>query len=292
MRVFVTGATGFIGSAVVQNLLGAGHQVMGLARSDAAAEKLNQLGVDVHRGELTDPDSLAAGAKACDGVVHLAFIHDFSKYEANAEIDRQAASAMAKAMEGTNKPLVVTSATAVLVPGKVGVETDAPTTQTRAVSELVLSAKDHGVRVSVVRLSPTVHGAGDKAFVPALIDIARKTGVSGYVANGDNRWPAVHRLDAATLFRLALEKGVAGSRYHGAAEEGIPVRLIAETIGTGLSVPVRSMTAEDARVHFGWLSGFIGHDTPASSAMTRKALGWAPSHPDLLTDMRDNGYFA
>jgi nucleoside-diphosphate-sugar epimerase len=292
MRVFVTGATGFIGSAVVQELLAKGHEVLGLARNDISAETLKKTGLSVHRGELTDLESLAAGARACDGVVHLAFIHDFSKYEANAEIDRLATAAMADAMEGTGKPLVVTSGTAVLVPGRVGIETDPPTSQTRAKSELVLRAAEKGVRVSVVRLAPSVHGAGDKAFVPALIDIARKTGVSAYIGEGVNRWPAVHRLDAAALFCLALEKGVAGSRYHGAAEEGVPVRAIAETIGKGLDLPVRSIKPEGAAQQFGWLAGFIGHDTPASSAMTRQSLGWNPTQPDLLTDMQQNGYFA
>lgn len=292
MRVFVTGATGFIGSAVVQELIGAGHTVSGLARSDASAEALVRAGAAVHRGALHDTESLAAGARACDGVIHLAFIHDFSQYEANAETDRVATAAMAAAMEGTGKPLVVTSGTAVLAPGRVGVETDAPTAQTRAVSELVLDAADRGVRVSAVRLAPSVHGAGDHAFVPALIDIARKTGVSAYVGDGANRWPAVHRLDAATLFRLALEKAAPGARLHGAAEEGITVRSIAETIGEGLGLPVRSVTTDEALGQFGWLAGFIGLDAPASSAITRSTLGWDPKHPDLLTDMQLNGYFA
>jgi nucleoside-diphosphate-sugar epimerase len=291
MRVFVTGATGFIGSAVVQELLGAGHQVLGLARSDASANALIRQGVDVHRGELHDLESLAAGAKSCDGVIHLAFIHDFSQYQANAETDRSATYAMAAALEGSGKPLVVTSATAVLAPGIVGKETDAPTAQIRSISESVLEAADRGVRVSAVRLAPTVHGAGDHAFVPALIEVARRTGVSAYIGDGAHRWPAVHRLDAACLFRLALEKAAPGSRLHGAAEEGIPVRAIAEAIGHGLGVPVRSISAEEAPAQFDWLAGFIALDAPASSAITRETLGWDPGQPDLLTDMRENGYF-
>lgn len=292
MRVFVTGATGFIGSAVVPELIGAGHQVLGLARSDASADALMAAGAEVLRGALDDPESLAAGARAADGVIHLAFIHDFSQYAANAETDRVATAAMAAAMAGTGKPLVVTSGTAVLTPGRVGIETDAPTAQIRSASELVLSAADSGVRVCAVRLAPSVHGAGDRAFVPALIDIARRTGVSAYVGDGANRWCAVHRLDAATLFRLALEKARPGSRLHGVAEEGIPVRAIAEAIGEGLGLPVRSITAEEATEHFGWLVGFLAMDAPASSAITQATMGWTPQQPDLLTDMRQNGYFA
>ena len=291
MRVFVTGATGFIGTAVVQDVIAAGHQFLGLARSEASAHALVRAGAGVHHGALDNLESLAAGARACDGVIHLAFIHDFSQYAANAETDRLATAAMAEAMVGTDKPLVVTSGTAVLTPGRVGMETDAPTAQIRAASELVLAAADRGVRVAVVRLAPSVHGAGDRAFVPALIDIARRTDVSAYVGSGENRWAAVHRLDAATLFRLALEKAKPGMRLHGKAEQGIPVRAIAETIGAGLGLPVRSMTADEAATHFGWLAGFLAMDAPASSALTQQWLGWAPHHPDLLTDMVQNGYF-
>lgn len=295
MRVFVTGATGFIGGVVVQELIGAGHRVLGLARSDASADALARLGVDVHRGELKDTDSLAAGARACDGVVHLAFIHDFSQYEDNAETDRRASAAMASALEGSGKPLVVTSGTAVLTPGRVGTEKDAPAPEglgrIRAMSEAVLAAADRGVRVSAVRLPPSVHGAGDHAFVPALIAIARRTGVSAFLGDGANRWPAVHRLDAARLFRLALEQAAPGSRLHGAAEEGIPVRAIAETIGQGLGIPVRSLGEADAAAHFDWLASFVALDNPTSSALTRDTLGWRPQEADLLTDMRESGYF-
>jgi nucleoside-diphosphate-sugar epimerase len=296
MRVFVTGATGFIGSAIVNELLGVGHSVLGLARSDAAVATLTRLGVDAHRGDLSDTDSLAAGARACDGVIHMAFIHDFSKYKANAETDRQALAAMAQAMKGSGKSLVATSGTAVLTQSRIGTEQDLPAQDglghIRAVSELVLAAADQGVRVSVVRLPPTVHGKGDHAFVPALIGIARSKGFSAFVGDGANRWPAVHRLDAARLFRLALEKSAAGTRLHGAAEEGMAFRTIAEAIGVGLGVPVRSLTKEEARAHFEWLADFVAMDNPVSSAMTRNTLGWAPQEPGLLADMRDSGYFS
>jgi len=296
MRVFVTGATGFIGSAVVHELLAAGHRVLGLARSDEAAATLAGLGVDVQRGELADTDSLAAGARACDGVIHTAFIHDFSTYEANAETDRRALDALARALEGTGKPLVATSATAVIASGGIGTELDAPMVEghgrIRGASEAVLSAAEHGVRVSVVRLSPSVHGAGDHGFVPMLIGFARRTGFAAYVGDGANRWPAVHRLDAARLFRLALEKAPAGSRLHGAAEEGVAMRAIAETIGAGLGLPVRSLTKDEARAHFGWMANFVAIDNPVSSAITRETMGWRPEQPGLLTDMREAGYFS
>jgi nucleoside-diphosphate-sugar epimerase len=296
MRVFVTGATGFIGTAVVQELLSAGHQVLGLARSDTGAAALAQRGVEVHRGELSDLDSLAAGAQSCDGVIHTAFIHDFSQYEANAQTDQRALEVLASALEGTDKPLVATSATTVLAPGHIGTETEAPALEgigrIRAASEVVLSAAERGVRVSVIRLPPSVHDRGDHGFVPALIDVARRTGIAAYVGNGDNRWPAVHRLDAAHLYRLALESATPGSRLHGVGEEGIPMRLIAETISAGLGIPLRSLSVDDAAAHFGWLSLFVAADNTTSSALTRQALGWLPQQPGLLADMRSSGYFA
>ena len=280
----------------MRELQSAGHEVVGLARSDAAVDTLAKMGAEAHRGELSDIDSLAAGARASDGVIHLAFIHDFSKYEENAETDRRALDAMARALEGSGKPLVATSGTLVVEAGKLATENDAPAPEglgrIRALSELVLAAAERGVRVSVVRLPPTVHGKGDHAFVPALVDIARRTGVAAYVGDGANRWPAVHRQDAARLFRLALEKAAPGSRLHGAAEEGIPMRTIAETIGRGLDVPVRSLSADVASTHFAWLAGFVAVDNPTSSALTRETLGWNPQEPDLLTDLRENGYFA
>lgn len=296
MRVFVTGATGFIGTAIVRELLEAGHEVLGLARSDEAADALARAGAAAHRGDLLDVGSLAAGAGACDGVIHAAFIHDFSKYEENAEIDRRALEAMAGALEGSGKPLVATSGTTVLAPGRTGTEEDAPAPDSpgyiRAASEVVLAAADRGVRASVVRLPPSVHGPGDRAFVPALIEVARRTGVAAYIGDGANRWPAVHRLDAARLFRLALEKAAPGSRLHGAAEEGIPMRAIAETIGQGLGVPVRGIAADEAAAHFDWLGLFVAIDNPTSSALTRDALGWRPQEDGLLTDMRESGYFS
>ncbi|MCY1020074.1 SDR family oxidoreductase [Pyxidicoccus sp. MSG2] len=295
MRVFVTGATGFIGSAIVRELHTAGHQVLGLARSDKAAELLARAGVEVHRGELSDLDSLTAAARACDGVIHTAFIHDFSQYLANAEIDRKAVEAMAGALEGSNKPIVVTSGTAGHPPGRTSTEKDAPRDPAgpRAASEVaVLKTAGRGVRASVVRLPPSVHGQGDHGFVPALIDIARRTGIAAFVGDGANHWPAVHRLDAARLFRLALEKAAPGSTFHGVAEEGIPMRAIAETIGQGLGLPVRGISADEASAHFDWMARFVQLDILTSSAITQAGLGWSPREAGLLTDMRESGYFS
>jgi nucleoside-diphosphate-sugar epimerase len=299
MRVFVTGATGFIGSAIVSELLQAGHQVLGLVRSDAAAEALAQLGVGAHRGDLSDADSLAAGARGSDGVIHTAYNHDWSTpREVAAETDRQVVEALAGALEGSGKPFVLASGTlmlAQLAPGRIATEADAHASAAipRAASELaVQAAAGRGVRASVVRLSPTVHGAGDHQFVPTLIDIARRTGVSAFVGDGANRWPAVHRLDAARLFLLALEQAAPGARLHGVAEEGVPLRAIAQTIGTGLGLPVRSLNQDEAQAHFGWLAPFVALDNPTSSALTRSSLGWRPREPELLIDMRDSGYFS
>jgi nucleoside-diphosphate-sugar epimerase len=294
MRVFVTGATGFIGSAIVPELLAAGHEVVGLARGDAGAEALARAGAAVHRGELADTDSLAAGARACDGVIHTAFIHDFSQFEASVETDRRAVLALAGALEGSGKPLVVTSGTAMIAGGRLGTEEDTPRPGVfRAASEeATLAAAGHGVRASVVRLPPSVHGAGDHGFVPMLIGIARRTGVAAWIGEGANRWPAVHRLDAARLFRLALEHAPAGARLHGVAEEGVPMRAIAETIGAGLGIPARGLADDAAEAHFGWMARFVALDNPASSALTRASLGWHPEGPDLLRDMRESLYFA
>lgn len=297
MRVFVTGATGFIGSAVVAELRGAGHDVLGLARSAEAVEALARQGAEAHRGDLTDLDSLAAGARACDGVVHLAFIHDFSQYEENGRIDGRAVTAMADALAGSGKPFVITSGTTVAAAtGRTVTEeyaaiVDAPSAG-RAPSEgIVLAAAAQGVRSSIVRLPPSVHGPGDHGFVPALIEVARRTGLSAYVGEGANRWPAVHRLDAARLFRLALEGAPAGTRLHGVAEEGIAMRAIAETIGEGLGVPVRGITPDEAAAHFDWLARFVALDAPASSAITQKILEWRPREHGLLEDMK-SFYFA
>lgn len=293
MRVFVTGATGFIGSAVVRELREAGHHVLGLARSEEAAGALAQAGAEAHRGSLSDPGSLAAGARACEGVIHLAFIHDFSQYKAAVETDQRAVEAIALALEGSNKPFVAASGTVMLAPGHIGTETDARAHDSgRAIAEeMLLSAAKRGVRTSAVRLPPSVHGAGDQAFVPTLIDIARHKGFAAFIGDGTNRWPAVHRLDAARLFRLALEKAAPGSLLHGTAEEGIPMKRIAEAIGEGLGLPVRSLTADEAAAHFGWLAGFAALDNPTSSTLTQEWLGWRPRENMLLKDMRESGYF-
>lgn len=296
MRVFVTGATGFIGAAIARELQAAGHQVLGLARNDAAVATLASMGVEAHRGELSDTASLVAGARACDGVIHMAFIHDFKAYAASVETDLRAVDALVQALEGSGKPLISTCGTAVLGGGRIGTEADAPTPGSagfmRAASEAkVLAAAARGVRASEVRLAPSVHGAGDHGFVPMLIDIARRKGVAAYVGDGANRWPAVHRSDAARLYRLALEGAAPGSRLHGVAEQGVPMREIAEQIGRGLGVPVRSLDVDAARAHFEWMTGFVAMDNPCSSEITRHALGWHPTGPGLLEDMRDNGYF-
>jgi nucleoside-diphosphate-sugar epimerase len=292
MRVFVTGATGFIGSAIVQELLGAGHRVLGLARSDAGASSLAAAGGEVHRGSLEDLDSLKRGAAAADGVIHTAFIHDFSDFAANAMADRLAIEAMAAVLAGSGKPLIVTSGTLGLPPGRRGTEDDSPAgAMPRKSEEAGLAALALGVRAMVVRLSPSVHGDGDHAFVPALIKLAREKGAAIYVGEGKNRWPAVHRLDAARLYRLALEKGTPGARFHGVADEGIPIREIAEVIGRRVKVPAVSKTPEEAAE----LLGFIGHvlamDGPASSALTRERLGWRPTHPGLIEDLEHGRYF-
>ena len=284
MKVFVTGATGFIGSAVVQELIGAGHQALGLARNDAAAEVLATMGAEVHRGDLSDPESLAAGAKASDGVAHLAFIHDFSNFMASVAADRQAIQAIADALEGTDKPFVSTFGVLLMTPGRLLTENDSapPQANPRAATEsVVMDAAGRGVRASLMRLAPTVHGAGDGGFVPMLIGLARQKGYAAYIGEGDNRWPAVHRLDAARLYRLALEKAAPGTRLHAIAEEGIPMRQIAEAIGEGLGLPVRSVTPDEAPGYYGWMAMFAGSDAPTSSAITRETMGWTPQEPDL-----------
>jgi nucleoside-diphosphate-sugar epimerase len=287
MRVFVTGATGFIGSAIVQDLLGAGHQVLGLARNDAAAHALAEVGVDIHRGDLTDTDSLVAGANACDGVIHTAFVHDFTQFAANMETDRKAVTAMTGALAGSGKPMVIASGTLMVAHASPAAEDVAPLDphSGRAASEtIVLTAP--GVRGSVVRLPPTVHGAGDHGFVPRMIELARAKGVAAYVGEGANRWPAAHRLDAARVFRLGLEKAAPGSRLHAVGEEGIPTRQIAEAIGVGLGVPARSVSPEEAPAYLDFLAGFFAMDNLASSVITREALGWRPKGLGLLDDMR------
>lgn len=296
MRVFVTGATGFVGSAVVEELIQAGHQVLGLARSDEAASTLTAMGAEVQRGGLLERDSLVAGATSCDGVIHTAFIHDFSNMAESAKADLAAIEAMGAALAGSGKPFVVTSAIGVLQPGRICVEDDAPMAGSvgayRIPSELAtLALAGRGVRASVVRLPPSVHGDGDHGFVPALIGIAREKGVSAYIGDGMNRWPAVHRRDAARLYRLALEGGVAGAAYHSVADEGVETRHIAEVIGRRLNLPVVGVPGDQTAAHFGWLGRFFGTDWRASSAQTRQALGWQPKHPGLLEDLDSAAYF-
>ncbi len=290
MRVFVTGATGFIGSAVVQELMKAGHQVLGLTRSEAGAQALIEAGAQVHRGDLEDLESLRRGAAMSDGVIHLAFNHDFSKYVANCEADRHAIEALGSALAGSDRPLVITSGTGMAgVPGRVSTEDDRPAPSSvipRAASEEAADAMaSRGVRASVVRL-PQVHNRVRHGLVSMAIEIARQKGTSAYVGEGRNRWPAVHLLDAAPLYRLALEKGSAGARYHAVDEEGVPGREIAEAIGRGLNVPVVSVSPEEAAGHFGWLAVFAGIDVPASSALTQERLGWRLSgQPGMIADL-------
>jgi nucleoside-diphosphate-sugar epimerase len=296
MRVFVTGATGFIGSAIVRELVGAGHQVVGLARSDRAATALMGAGAEVRRGALGDLDSLRGGAAGSDGVIHTAFIHDFSRIEESGRIDRLAVEALGAALEGSGCPLVIASATGILAPGRVGTEEDSPDPRSpgshRIASEAAaISLASRGVRSSLVRLARTVHGTGDRAFVPALIDIARRKGLSGYIGGGTNRWSAVHRLDAARLFRLALEEAPGGSVLHAVAEEGVRTRDLAEVIGRHLDLPVVSIAPNEASHHFGWLADFFEANGPASSALTRERMGWEPMHPGLISDLEQGHYF-
>jgi len=293
MRVFVTGGTGFIGSAIVQELIKAGHQVVGLARSDAAAKSLAAAGAKVHRGDLENPDSLRNGVADSDGVIHNGFIQDFARFKEVCEIDRRAIEALGAALTGTDRPLVVTFGTALVTPGRIATEENAPATAIPRIAseEAAQAVAARGVRVSIVRLSPSVHGDGDHGFVPTLISIAREKGVSAYVGDGLNRWSAVHRLDAANLFRLALEKTTAGARFHGVAEEGIAFRDIAAVIGNRLNVPVVAKSPEEAAEHFAWFAAFAGLDCPASSKLTRERTGWCPVQPTLIADLERGSYF-
>ncbi|MBB6729740.1 SDR family oxidoreductase [Cohnella zeiphila] len=297
MRVFVTGATGFIGSAVVRELIDAGHRVIGLARSDKAAESLAAVGAEAHRGALDDLDSLHKGAVAADGVIHLGFKTDFSDFPGAVAADLRAVETLGAALEGSDKPFVFTSGTLLVAwstpLGFLGTEEVAvdDAVPRGAAENAAIALAERGVRSSVVRLAPSVHGPGDHGFVSMLIGIAREKGVSAYIGDGSNRWPAVHRLDAARLYRLALESATAGSRLHGVGEEGVPFRDIAGVIGRRLNLPVIGIAREEAEAHFGFLGAFTSSDNPMSSARTQERLGWRPAHPALIPDLEQEHYF-
>jgi len=296
MKVFVTGATGFVGTAVVAELKAHGHQVLGLARSDESAEKLARAGASVLRGDLEAPATLAIGAETSDAIIHAGFVHDFSRFAECCGIDRAAIETLGAAIEGTEKPLIVTAGVAFLnTSGAVAVEADPafpPNDAYPRASEAAAGAlSDRGIPTKIMRLPPSVHGPGDHGFVPMLIDIARRQGRSAYIGDGGNAWPAVTVQDAAGAFRLAIEIGQGSDTYHAVADEGVPFRQIAEAIAAGLGLPCASLSVEEARAHFGWFFHFASIDQPTSSERTRGDLGWSPTGPDLLTDIRDAGYF-
>ena len=295
MRVFVTGATGFVGSAIVQELINNGHKVIGLARSEKAAKFLIEVGAEVHKGDLEDLDSLRRGAALADAVIHTGFNHDFSKFKENCEKDKNAIEALSSALAGSDRQLIITSAIGILPKGQIVTEEtlpiSGPNANPRVASEeAAASALARGVKVSVVRLPPSVHGVGDHGFVSNLICIARTNGIAAFVDKGDNTWPAVHRLDAAHLFRLVLEKGVSGV-YHAVAEEGVPFREIANVIGCRLNMPVVSKTLDEANNYFTWFTHFAMMDIVASSDITRKQLGWHPTQLGLMEDLNSSCYF-
>jgi len=305
MRIFVTGASGWIGSAVVPQLIEAGHDVVGLARSDGSAAALAAAGATVARGSLDDLDGLRSAASESDGVIHLAFKHDLAftgDYQGAADADRRAVEVFGESLAGSNRPLVIASGTLGLAPGRVATEVDGHEIDSSVASgsgpsdrhttaEFVLALASRGVRSCVMRLPPTNHGDGDNGFMATLVAIARDQGVSGYIGDGANRWPAVHRLDSARLFRLAVEKAPAGSTLHAVADEGVPVRDIADVIGRHLDLPVVSISPEDADEHFTWLARFFAADSPASGALTRALLDWQPVQPGLIDDLEQGHYF-
>ena len=294
MRVFVTGATGFIGTAIVQELLVSGHQVLGLARSDASAQKLIEAGAEVHRGDLEDLESLRSGAAAADAVIHAGFIHDFTRFAEVCEVDKAAIQAIGDVLVGSDRPFIVTSGTALVSPGFLATEDIIPPFNPawpRASEQIADAVATMGVVSSVVRLSPSVHGQDDQhGFIPILVNIAKEKGVSAYVGDGQNRWNAVHRLDAATLFRLTLAHATPSARFHATAEESITVKSIAEAIGKQLNLPVVSVPQESAAEHFGWFAQMAMIDCPASSAWTKQQVNWEPKNPTLLNDI-ENGIY-
>ncbi|MET0637732.1 MAG: SDR family oxidoreductase [Chitinophagaceae bacterium] len=294
MRVFITGATGFIGTAIVQELISAGHQVSGLARSDASAKKLIHAGAEVHMGDLNDLESLRSGAAVADGVIHAGFIHDFTRLAEVCEVDRIAIETIGSVLTGSDRPLIVTSGSALVSPGKLATEDIIPPFNPawpRASEQAADAVVLMGARAACLRLSPSVHGEDDKqGFIPILVNIAKEKGVSAYIGEGQNRWNAVHRLDAVHLFRLALENASAGARYHASAEEAITMKAIAEAIGRQLNLPVKSITPEASGEHFGWFAHMAAIDCPVSSKWTRKTLNWHPTRSTLLTDIENGVY--
>lgn len=293
MRIFVTGASGWIGTATTLELMSASHEVLGLARSDASAERLEQLGAAVHRGSLEDLDSLRAGAAATDGVVHLGYDHDFTQMERTAQLDRSAIETFGEALAGSGRPLVVASGVLGLAQGRPGTEQDRPDPAAHpriANAEVALGLADRGVRPVVVRFAPTVHGAGDHGFVSVIAATAREKGASAWVGDGTSRWPAVHRDDAARLVRLAVETAAPGTVLHAVAEEGVTSRDIAEALGRSLGLPTTSVAPEQAYEHFGWMGFFFGVDAPASSTATQALLGWEPTGPTLVADIDAGAY--